>query len=173
MGDDELLLAYRAHRAALVEVAARVLGCRARAEDVVQDAYLKLVDRTAEGREEIQQPAAFLFRMIRNLAIDRVRRLALERRYGAGEAEPEAAPDSAPTPEAVSIARDQLRLLDRALAELPARTRLVFEMSRIAEMPAGEIARALSISERLVFQLLRDAMTHCRGRLFPGGGTGP
>lgn len=153
-----------ANRAALVDAAQPIVGDRSRAEDVVQDAYLKL-HQPAEGTMP-ERPLAYLYRMVRNLAIDHARRLTLERRHGAGEPVPDTVPTADPNPEDALVARDTLRRLSAALAELPPRTRTVFEMSRVGGRNAEQIAEALGISVSLVYTLLRDAMTHCRARLY-------
>lgn len=166
--DNVLVKTYLTHRAALVESAAPIVGCRFRAEDVVQDAYLRLAQSTVEA--EIRQPASYLFRLVRNLAVDRARRLALEGRYGANEPVPLSAPAAEPSPEEALAAREMLRGLEKALAELPDRTRLVFEMNRVGGYSVEQVSRALDISISLTYLLLRDAMTHCRARLFAATG---
>ena len=72
VAEDGKLRLYLAHRAALIDTAAPIVGCRSRAEDVVQDAYLKLDDDTPG----IRNPLSYMFRLVRNLAIDRARRLS-------------------------------------------------------------------------------------------------
>lgn len=162
---------YLAHRAALIDTAAPIVGCRSRAEDVVQDAYLKLDDGGEDG--SIRNPLSYMFRLVRNLAIDRARRLALERRLGAGEDIPETAAADHPTPEQTVLARDTLRHLRAALDTLPPRTRRVFEMRRLEGRSVEEISVALNLSPRMVYALLADAMTHCREKLFGREGDTP
>ena len=99
-----LALAYDTHYAALIESVAPILGCRFRAQDVVQDAWIKLAEHPPA--DTVRQPVSYLFRLVRNLAIDRARRLALEVRYGAREELPLAAPSADPTPEQAAISRD-------------------------------------------------------------------
>ncbi len=166
-GNDLLVETLMANRAALVDAAQPIVGDRSRAEDVVQDAYLKLGQGPAGRMPE--RPLAYLYRMVRNLAIDHARRLTLERRHGAGEAVPETVATAEPNPEEALVARDSLRRLAAALGELPPRTRAVFEMSRVGGRNAEQIAAALGISVSLVYTLLRDAMTHCRARMYGGG----
>jgi RNA polymerase sigma-70 factor (ECF subfamily) len=158
-----LVAAYLAHHAALVDSIAPIVGCRLRAEDVVQDVWIKLTEAPPEA--EIRQPASYLFRLVRNLAIDHVRRLGLEVRHGAGEEVPVSAPSADPSPEQAVIDRDMLRALAAALAELPERTRLVFEMNRIGGYSVAEIAAALDLSAGFVYRLLREATAHCAKRL--------
>lgn len=164
--NDALVSVFLSQRAALVDAAAPIVGCRSRAEDVVQDAYVRLAEGGAAT--DVRHPPAYLFRLVRNLAVDRLRRSALEARHGAGEAVPESAAAVEPSPEDAALARESLRRLEAALTELPERTRLVFEMSRVGGLTSEQIAARLGISVSLVYLLLRDAMTHCRQRLFGG-----
>lgn len=158
-----LLEAYLLNRASLVAQAASIVGSRMAAEDVVQDAYIVIRDRTPAG--PVRAPRPYLHRLVRNLALDRVRSAAMERRHGAGEAVPDDAPADRPSPEDEALGRDMVRRLEAALAELPERTRMVFEMSRVGDLSAEEIAGRLDVSTSLVYLLLRDAMSHCRERL--------
>ena len=163
---------YLMHRAALVDHAAPIVGCRSRAEDLVQDAYLRFA---AAGRgaaeadardsiERIAQPVAYLYRIVRNLALDWVRRQAVE----GGPADPEVLdrmPAAVATPERTALYRNELRVVTEALAELPERTRTAFEMHRLGGHTLQDIARRLGISVGLAHQLVRDAVTHCAERL--------
>lgn len=162
--DDNVLLdAFLQNRTMLIEIARPILGCRYKAEDVVQDAYIRLLD--SGRRAAVRQPAAYLYRTVRNLAVDRARRLALEARYGANEDVPLSASASEPSPEGTAVARNLLSTIERALGELPERTRMVFEMHRLGGYSQQEVADSLGISVSLVAMLVRDALTHCRDRL--------
>jgi RNA polymerase sigma-70 factor (ECF subfamily) len=158
---------FVAHRPQLVDYAARILGDPSRAEDVVQDAWLKLAE--APLGNDIRQPVSYLFRLVRNVAIDRARRLALEIRYGAKEELPLAMPSAEPSPEQDAITRDMVRMLEQVLAELPDRTRLVFEMNRIGGSSVDEIAAMLDVSPSFAYRLLREATVHCAKKLHAAG----
>src|SRR5690606_20159240 len=67
---------FMAHRSQLRWTALKILGNPERAEDVIQDAYLKVSEATAVF--DVKQPLAYLFQMVRNLAIDHHRRISLE-----------------------------------------------------------------------------------------------
>jgi RNA polymerase sigma-70 factor (ECF subfamily) len=162
-GGAPLELAYLAHYAALVDSVAPILGCRFRAQDVVQDAWVRLAESPPDG--DVRQPASYLFRLVRNLAIDRARRLALEIRHGANEEVPLSARCNLPSPEQSAITQDMVRALSGVLSELPDRTRLVFEMNRIGGYSVDEVAAALGLSTGFVYRLLREATTHCARRL--------
>lgn len=160
-----LTFAYNTHYSALIDSVAPILGCRFRAQDVVQDAWVRLAEHPPAGT--IRQPASYLFRLVRNLAIDRARRLALEVRFGAREEVPLFAPGAEPTPEQSAISRDLLNILSKALDELPARSREIFEMHRISGHSVDEIAGRLGISLGYVYRILRQVTVHCAKRLGP------
>ncbi|MBU6488463.1 MAG: sigma-70 family RNA polymerase sigma factor, partial [Burkholderiales bacterium] len=67
--------AFEAARTRLTSIAYRMLGSRAEAEDVVQDAWLKW---HAAARDELRTPLAWLTTVTTRLAIDRIRRLQSE-----------------------------------------------------------------------------------------------
>jgi RNA polymerase sigma factor (sigma-70 family) len=157
---------FIAHRPRLRDAAARILGCRQRAEDVVQDAFVK-INEIAPGFD-VQQPVAYLFRVVRNLAIDRHRRAAFESTVFAAEEDGLNVMGENDGPEAIMIGRQYLRLVSQALAELPARTRHVFELYRIGEYTQRQIADQLDISTTLVNFMIRDAMNHCRSAIANG-----
>jgi RNA polymerase sigma-70 factor (ECF subfamily) len=153
------------HRRSLVDYAASIVGSRAQAEDVVQEAWLRF-DEVA-GQRFLGEPLAYLYRIVRNLALDGQRTTVRERRLLASEPESAAAVSStfSPSPERVALYKDELRLLHEALAELPRRTRIAFEMHRLGGCKLREIAAHLGISLPLAHRLVADGIDHCRTRL--------
>jgi hypothetical protein len=105
---------FLTHRAALIESATPLVGCRSRAEDIVQEAFIKFTEFVNRG--EVQHPVAFLFRIVRSLAVDRWRRLILEIRTGADQEIPEEVSSQALSPEETVIQRDELRVVARRQA---------------------------------------------------------
>lgn len=165
MHEEQRLSLYLAHRAALVDFATPIVGCRASAEDVVQEAFLRFVPAGPERAEPIVQPVGYLYRIVRNLALDWGRRLSAERRRSDGGVVLEDVPAAAASPEQAACDRDELRIVAAALAELPERTRRVFEMHRLEGRTLQDIAGTLGISLTLAHQLVRRAITHCANRL--------
>ena len=157
---DALMGTYNTHREGLLRLAAKFLGCRARAEDVVQDAFVKMLESDLSSIE----PARYMFRVVRNLAIDRLRRQRLERNHGA-----EAALDEPPrfevSPERVLAGRESLTQLVGALNELPKRMRIVFNLSQIQGYTQRDVAKVIGTSPTMVNFLPRDTLSHCRARL--------
>jgi RNA polymerase sigma-70 factor (ECF subfamily) len=156
---------FLAHRGALVSYATRIVGERADAEDVVQDAYLRF--EAAEPERRLDEPRAYLFRIVRNLALDLRRRIGrdhLRCAADAGAALAGLATDD-PSPETEAEARSDLRRLSAAMAELPARTREALELHRLQGLTIREIAARLGISTGLAHALVTDGLEHCRQRL--------
>ena len=156
-GDDLCCSSGALRRAAL-----KILGDLARAEDVVQDAYLKVTE--SERAPNIKQPLAYLYQIVRNLAIDRHRRAAFEGGLFENEEEGLQVPGQMATPEVTAISRQNLTVVARALSELPERTRR-FELHRLDGHTHCAIATQLNISTSLVNILIHDAMNHCRAAL--------
>jgi RNA polymerase sigma factor (sigma-70 family) len=80
--EKEKISGFEAARARLTSIAYRMLGSRAEAEDIVQDAWLKW-HAAAEG--DLRTPLAWLTTVTTRLAIDRIRRLQSEQAARASE----------------------------------------------------------------------------------------
>jgi len=157
---------FAQHRRSLVDYAARLVGSRAQAEDLVQEAWLRF-DEVARQRL-LAEPLGYLYRIVRNLALDAQRRGVRERSIFTSvdvEVAASVSLDRPATPETKALYRDQLRLLGEALDELPERTRIAFEMHRFGGSKLREIAEFLGISVALAQMLVTDAMQHCKERL--------
>lgn len=128
VADDKLQL-YLSHRAALLDYAAPIVGCRARAEDVVQEAWLRFSRQ--DDSADIRHPASYLYRIVRNLALDQTRRNATEKSQPGGDELLADIPSSSASPEQSVSQQNELAAISRALQELPERTRLAFEMHRL------------------------------------------
>ncbi|MFC4159260.1 RNA polymerase factor sigma-70 [Chitinimonas lacunae] len=157
--------AFIHHRRALVDAAARIVGCRWRAEELTQDAFIKLSE--LDMAQPIERPLHYLFRMVRNHAIDSARRAALESRYHEPGDEEEIARLTGPwpSPENRLIQRETLAMLERALNRLPERTRHAFALHRIDGETQKSVAAQLGVSPTLVNFMIRDAHLQCQTAL--------
>lgn len=165
---ERLAAVFVTHREALKHAARKVLGDAHHADDLLQDAYLKLLE-AADEEDAVREPLGYAHRMVRNLAIDRLRRGALESRlFDEAQAGDAALLPGGETPEALAIEQQQLKLLSQALGELPERVRRVFELVRLEGLTQREIAEQLGLSPTRVHRLLHDALEHCRRALVQG-----
>ena len=162
---ERVLALYVAHRRKLLEYANGIIGDSERAEDVVQEAYLRF--RAAASERLPEEPAGYLYRIVRNLAFDRRRRMSLEDRHVVGGMDESVAGVAAesPSPEDDAIAREELRRVAAAMAELPERTRIALEMHRFGGCTLKEIAARLGISVSMAQVLVTDAVRHCQRSL--------
>jgi RNA polymerase sigma factor (sigma-70 family) len=146
---------FVAHHSQLRAAAQKILGTRELADEVAQDAFLKLSDPASTVTA--RQPLAYCYQVVRNLAIDHRRRMALESSVFAAEEEGADVPTPQGTPERYAINRQNLRIIEQALDELPDRTRRAFEMYRLGDLTQREIGQRLGVSAALVNAMIRDA----------------
>lgn len=160
-GFPSLLQTLISHRQGLIKTAARITGCRSHAEDVVQDAYLRVSSLKSDALP-FNARLNYVFRIVRNLAIDHYRRQATEQRYFVNDEQNLNAVPQLSNPESINVDRQTLGKVDRALAQLPERTRYAFVMYRVHGKPQKDIAAELGVSPTLVNFMIRDALVHCR-----------
>ncbi len=167
--DDRLEL-YLTHRSALVDYATPLTGgSRALAEDVVQEAFFRFVPAAASIQAAgVEKPLPYLYRIVRNLAFDMLRRSGAEARREA-QALQLGGDLSVPAPDEEFQARDELRRAQAALEELPERTRRAFELHRFHDFTFQQVAGTLGISVTSAHRLVREAMVHVTQRLMRGG----
>jgi RNA polymerase sigma factor (sigma-70 family) len=159
----ETLAASRRHHAAYVSIANRILACREQAEDVVQDVMLRLA--AAPPSDEIRS-AAYIGRMVRNLAIDQARRRNLERRLFARLDEAlDPVDPAAGTPEVAAASRQALQRVSAAIAQLPEPIGTAFRLHRVDGVPQNVIAARMGVSRALVCGLVRRGHLHCLAAL--------
>lgn len=166
--DRNYLGLFMNHRPQLLAYAHRIIRDHASAEDIVQEAYLRFADAT-KGTV-VEEPVRYLYRIVRNLAIDGRRRQLRDasRTVSNGEVADKLVAGTQ-SPEDSAAGRADLHVLEAALAELPARTRAALEMHRFGGYTLKEIAAHLGISIGLAHALVIDGVEHCRSRLHRPG----
>lgn len=158
------LSVYVEHRADLLNYANRLLGDRAIAEDVVQEAWLRLSARDGKG-QEIGHPLSYLYSIVRNLALDWGKRRLREVPQAPDSVAWQVLPAPAPTAEDVVLQRDEFRALLGAIHELPERTQIAFRMYKLEQRPLQEVADHLKLSVPRTHQIVAEALLHAMQRL--------
>ena len=130
---------------------------REAAEDLVQEAVLRLHSYTANGGQ-VDNQAAFLKRVADNLAVDAHRRARADR-YESEPIENLDLVDFAPSPDEVFAAEQRLLRMKDALDRANPRIREVFFMHRLQGFSHAEIARRLGISISSVEKYIASAVT--------------
>jgi RNA polymerase sigma-70 factor (ECF subfamily) len=153
----------------LFGLALRLLGDPAAAEDVVQEAFLKLMsgaDRF-EGRSRL---GTWLYRVVYNASLDRLR----ERRRllpvpDEGDEAPVPPPsvlvDFRQSPEAMVRDAETRRALEEAISTLPPPLRAVFFLRDVEGLSTAEAAEALDLTETNLKVRLHRARLLLRERL--------
>ena len=152
------------NRPALVDYAAPIVGSRSTAEDAVQEAYFRFVPPPGPPAN-IGSPASYLFRIVRNIAIDMTRRVSSEARRDAQLAQATDGAACAPSSEEKTVHREALALVKAALDDLPAETRKAFEMKRLDGETYADIAAHLGLSKSSAHRLVQNALTHIMHRM--------
>jgi RNA polymerase sigma-70 factor, ECF subfamily len=151
--------AYREHRPYLVDLAFRMLGDIGAAEDVVQDAFARLL-RTAPG--EIDDERGWLIVVTSRLCLDLIRsaRARRERAHDPGDIEAAAPPAQAPLADPADRVTfdDSVSLaLLVVLQRLTPAERVVFVLHDIFGMPFGTVAETVGRTAQACRQLASRA----------------
>lgn len=156
---------YQAHRQALIDYACGIVDDRACAEDLVQDAWIRV--EAVERLRPLTEPVGYLYRTVRNLALDVYR---ARRRTGRSSVEALMdqgvhPTDDAPSPEAAAMARSEMQRLLQVLDELPPRTRRAVILYKVEGLKLRDVAARLNVSVSLAQTLVVDGVEHCASRL--------
>lgn len=124
------------------------------AEDIVSESIVKLWNMMRE--KEIEYPHALLLTLLKNKALDHLRRESLkhsiknelERAY-TYELSLRISTLEACNPETM-FSRDIKEIIEKTLHSLPEQTRIIFEMSRYDGLPVKEIASKFNITPKAV-----------------------
>jgi len=147
-------MAFDQHQKRLFGLAYRMLGSRAEAEDVIQDAWLRFA-----AIDDARDPAAYLTTVVTRLCLDRLRSARARREVYVGPwlpeplvSETELAPDAA-----IELADDISFALLLALERLTPFERAAFLLHDVFDAPFAEVATVLSKSEVACRQLATRA----------------
>ncbi|NFV78925.1 RNA polymerase sigma factor [Magnetospirillum aberrantis] len=154
---------YSHSRVTLRPALAGRLGSAHEADDVLHDAFVRLLQNYA--RDDLRNPLAMLARIALNIVRDKARRNTVRREALSREIEPPCCVAPPPDPEAGLIERQHLASLRDAIDSLPPRCREVFLLHRIEGLPQGEVASLLGISRSGVEKQLLRANLKLRSTL--------
>ena len=162
MAERDLSALFLAHRRELEVYLTRQVQCRDTAADLLQETFVRLAQQPANAG--LSNVRAYLYRIARNLVIDHFRRD--ERRLTLPLPLDQLAdlPDAAVPVDRDFEARQTLAALREAIAELPRRTREVFELNRIEGLTYAEVAQRLGVSNSSVQKHLARALFHAMQR---------
>lgn len=161
VSDADLLLAFAAGDAQaardltqrllprVLAQATRMLANASEAEDVAQEAMLRLWKIAPDWQTGTAQVSTWLYQVTANLCTDRLRR----RRGGVSLDEVTEPQDDTPSVAAQMQTQARLRALSDALAELPERQAIAVSLRHLEGLSNPEIAQIMDISVRSVESL--------------------
>jgi RNA polymerase sigma-70 factor (ECF subfamily) len=163
---------YRATIAPLRRYLARMLGNTAEAQDIAHDAYVRVYPSVQKNASE--KPEALLYTTARRLAINRIKRRSIAP-FSREAMNEETSASSTPGVAQQVIARQELQLLERAIAGLPEGCRTVLLLRKVELLSHREISERLGIAISTVekqharaLRLLRAALPAETARGFTG-----
>jgi RNA polymerase sigma-70 factor (ECF subfamily) len=160
----------RAEAPRAIRLAHRLVGNRADAEEIAQEAFLRFISGIKTFRGECSI-GTWIYRTVTRLAIDHLRRERLRQQlffFRKSEDEPEPmeyVADSRPDPGECVIGAETGQRLARAMEKLPSRQRAVLVLRHQEGLPLKEIACLLGLEEGTVKAHLHRAVTRLRREL--------
>lgn len=125
---------------------------------MAQEAYVRVLQ--LDKPEGLSFLRAFLFKTAANLAIDRVRALAVRNHVEVSEFCNEL--EEPVVPEREVLAQQELDGIARRLQGLPSHCRYAFVMHVLLERPVKEIAAELHLTERMVRYYIVQGLERCQ-----------
>ncbi|WP_395675627.1 sigma-70 family RNA polymerase sigma factor [Inquilinus sp.] len=135
------------------------------AADLTQDNFLRVLASPPGEASQTHNPRAYLYQVSRSLSINHHRRGRLLQTVDLADTEAGEVADPVPSPESVVYSRQRLAQAERALAELPDRTRRAFELHRLGERTIAQVADKIGLSTTRTWALIRDAYRHLLSRV--------
>lgn len=136
-------------------------------DDIVQEIYARLAGLASI--DHIHNARSYLFSMAGGIVLDYVRHQKVVSIRSVDDIDAAGGLSLEPSPETVTIDRDEMRRFERVLAALPPRIGEVFRLRRVEGFRQREVAERLGITESTVEKhLARGIYLIARG--FEGGG---
>jgi len=154
------LEAFRDSYRELIAFVARRTGSRQSAQDIVHDAWLRVVEAGPAAQTSHPAPRAYLYTVAEHLVVDHLRRAARtsERFDASASQNPALFQAMSPDVAEACLQREALVAVDAAIAALPTRCRSMFLADRLDGESQAAIAAAHGVSVKTVEREIMRAM---------------
>jgi RNA polymerase sigma-70 factor (ECF subfamily) len=153
---------YQRHVVKLIAIAMNKVHDRDSAQELVQDAFVKLYKH-----KDVLAPdtsiRAYLYVILKNLILNHYRKQLIQHKYESYAIHQQSFQDNS-TMEGIE-SRELEKRLHAEIEKLPEKCKAVFLLSRKENLSNKEIATTLNISENTVEQHMRKALSRLRGSL--------
>lgn len=161
LGDQRAFRALMArHMGRTIRLAESILGGRADADDIAQEAFIRVWRGAASFDPTVARFTTWLYRIVLNLAIDRSRRP----RGDPIETAEQVATDE-PGALAGLIAKEEQHAVAASVSQLPARQRAAIALFHFDELSGREAAAAMDMTEKAFESLLTRARATLKQRV--------
>jgi RNA polymerase sigma-70 factor (ECF subfamily) len=163
-------LLVKEHSGKIIGLAWRLIGHRDDAEDLAQEAFLRLYRSIGEFRGD-SRISTWLYKTTTRLAIDYLRRERLKRKLFFFRSSDEAqdpidmAPDPTKDPARSAQTQQAMQRLRLSLNKLSPRQQTIFMLRHYEGLPLGVIAEHLNLETGTVKAHLHRAVSHLRREL--------
>jgi RNA polymerase sigma-70 factor, ECF subfamily len=155
---------YDRHKRLLYGLILRILGQRGDAEEVLQEVFVAVWNRSAQFDPALGAPLAWLVRVARNRALDRLRANAVRLKAIESAA---IEPEPIASPETHAVTSEQQRAVARALATLPDDQRTLIEQAYFLGLTQSELAARHQLPLGTVKTRIRTGMLALKQSLAP------
>lgn len=131
-------------------------------DDIIQEAYVRVLKAYRKAGVEMKAPKAFLFATARNVALDLVKREKIIRFESIVENEGSFVLESESKAKKDEKYKEDLEIMTEAIQTLPDRCRQVFTLRKVYGYSHGEIASQLGISVNTVAVQVSKGLRLCK-----------
>ncbi len=156
-----VLSLFREHQISLLKYLTARFRDREDAAEIAQEAWLRI--HRLKDPQSLHNPKAFLFQTASNLAVDRLRKELLAKKFLDVESAENG--DVSPSVEQSVTAQEALQQIAIALDQLPVKCQHAFLLHRGRDMSYPEIAKELGVSTSMVEKYIIQALKHFRKSL--------
>lgn len=132
-------------------------------EDLVQETYVRIC--ALPPGQVVQSPRALLFRIARNLAVDRARQKLARATDDVADFEPLNVSSEEAEPDEQVDLRRRFESFCAAVDSLPPLCRRVFVLRKVYQLSHAEIAQALGVSHSTIEKHVAKGLVRCRDQL--------
>ncbi|WP_438422569.1 RNA polymerase sigma factor [Aquimarina macrocephali] len=132
------------------------------AEDIVQDAFIKLWNNCS--KVSIDKAKSYIYTIATNLGISVTRHQKVRFKYRDYITQRKTDINHE-SPEFIALEKEYMEKLKNAIADLPERQREVFLLSRIDKKTYKEIAELSNVSVKAIEKLMHKALLTLRGKI--------